>query len=115
MGKTPGWRIWLVALLCSIGLSAAAQQRALPGQYFCVAAATCPCQSDTALQLTGHGTWSWGAFAGSYTVSENTARFDGNGGTATWGPASVGPGTLTFTAGPAAITCWLPDKTEARP
>ena len=75
------------------------QNRELAGQYVCASIGAGPCDTSTPVQLTDNGNWRWGRYAGAYTVGGGSVTFDGVGGLATWGPAALGPGTLTFVSG----------------
>ena len=67
----------------------------LAGSYFCYPT----CDSHTPIVLTENGNWRWGGYrAGTFKVTNGTVVFDGIGGPATWGPAALGPDSLTFTS-----------------
>jgi hypothetical protein len=115
MISTPALRTLVCAAALGLAvLPARAQTSEVAGQYFCVAGGNCPCQADTDLQLDANGVWRWGGFAGTYRASRDKVEFAGGGGAATWGPATVGTGTLTFNTGGASVVCWQPSKAGPR-
>ena len=109
-----------IALLAATLLAVATPSRAQPavtvaGEYFCVTGGTCPCQSDGLLKLAGDGRWYWGAHTGRWQADAARVSFEGLGGAAALGPASVGTGTLTFHSGGNQVVCWQPRPGVARP
>ena len=66
------------------------------GQYMCRSMGSRQCNTSTPLRLAEGGAWGWGRYNGDFEVAGEVARFRGVGGAATWGPATVGPDTLTF-------------------
>jgi len=106
------------AVICTVvpGLplvAARAQEGALVGEYLCLSPGSCPCQVDTRLQLAANGRWQWGEHAGTYRAAGGRVDFDGAGGAATWGPATIGPGALTFNTGKVTVVCWQPSNAGA--
>jgi hypothetical protein len=97
--RTRDLRIPRVVFLLGIGWAAAVgQKRDLAGQYICVSTGSGPCATGTELQLTENGNWRWGRYSGTFTSARGYITFDGIGGLAAWGPAAIGPATLTFTS-----------------
>jgi hypothetical protein len=101
-----------IALLSGPVSAVYAQDGALAGEYFCVSGGTCPCDGDNKLKLSVNGNWRLGAHTGSYRASGQSVSFEGAGGAAAWGPATVSRGTLTFNTGNAPVVCFQPGKTE---
>ena len=89
----------MVFLLSIVCMAAVGQNRNLAGEYVCVSIGSHPCATGTELQLTENGNWRWGRYSGRYTAASKSITFDGIGGLATWGPAAIGPDTLTFMSG----------------
>jgi hypothetical protein len=103
-----------VVLLLGITCTAAVtQNRSLAGEYVCVSMGSRPCDSSTELQLMENGNWRWGRYAGTYTVARASVTFDGIGGLATWGPAAIGPGTLSFISGDQEVVWRKPSSGNA--
>src|SRR5260370_20419174 len=96
----------MVLLLVITYAAAVAQNRSLAGEYVCVLMGSRPCDSGTQLQLTDNGNWRWGRYAGTYTAAGASVTFDGIGGLARWGPAAIGPGTLSFISGNQEVVVW---------
>ncbi len=109
-------RTLAIALLLANSAHASAQPSApVAGEYVCVTGGTCPCQSDGHLTLAGDGRWYWGSHTGRWQADATRASFDGLGGAAALGPATIGAGTLTFNSGGHQVVCWQPRPGVARP
>jgi hypothetical protein len=91
-----------VMLLTKVGVQGqpGAGSGSLAGGYYCYPI----CESYTPVVLSENANWHWGGFSGgTFKVTNGTIVFDGFMGPATWGPAVLGPGSLTFTSeGPSA-------------
>ncbi len=68
---------------------------AVAGNYVCKSMRGGPCDTQTELRLQSNGTWGWGGSSGQYRVRSGRVEFL-NGMLASWGPAAIGHGTLTF-------------------
>lgn len=77
----------------------AAAETVVIGSYLCKSMGSQPCSTRTELRLADGGFWGWGRYNGEFEVASGRVRFKGIGGAATWGPAVIGPNTLTFTSG----------------
>ena len=69
-----------------------AQNQEVAGEYLCPSSA-----SKAPVRLSANGNWGWDIYAGDYQIANGAVTFNGVGGPATWGPAVIGRGTLTFT------------------
>jgi hypothetical protein len=69
------------------------------GEYVCRSMGSRPCNTQTSLRLGENGVWGWAKYSGEYRVVNGRVTFSGVGGAATWGPAVIGPGTLSFASG----------------
>lgn len=67
------------------------------GEYWCETYDDDPCVTDGAIVLTARGKWQFGRYNGGYTIEDGTVVWDGLGGPAAWGDASIVPGGLAFT------------------
>lgn len=103
----------VVLLLGFVWTAAAGQNSNFAGQYVCVSTGSHPCDTGTELQLTENGNWRWGRYSGAYTVASGSITFDGIGGLATWGPAAIGPDTLTFVSGSQKVVWRKPSSGNA--
>ena len=106
-------RVALCAFMVNFSVSAApAQDNAVAGEYLCVSGGTCPCDGDNKLKMALNGSWRIGPHSGTYRANGQTLEFDGAGGAATWGPATISKGTLTFNTGTAPVVCFQPGRGE---
>ena len=71
---------------------------AVAGEYACRSMGSHPCDTQTTISLRDDGTWGWRYLSGEYQVAGGRVTFKGTG-LGAWGPAVIGPGTLTFTSG----------------
>lgn len=68
------------------------------GEYLCRSVGSRPCDTQTTISLHDDGTWGWRFFSGQYQVAGGRVTFKGEG-VGAWGPAVIGPDTLTFGSG----------------
>jgi len=90
---------YLGCTLLFVAGAALADNRSVAGEYVCASIGSRPCDTSTEVQLGANGNWRWGRYNGTYTISGGTMSFDGVGGPATWGNASIAPDSLTFLSG----------------
>lgn len=113
MNPMPAVRTGLCALVLHYSIGTVhAQDPAIAGEYMCVSGGTCPCDGDNKLKLALNGSWRLGPHGGTYRANDQKLEFDGAGGAATWGPATISKGTLTFNTGTAPVVCFQPGKSE---
>ncbi len=93
-------RAALVCVLLLPVMECNAAKQSVVGEYACHSMGGRPCDTQTSLRLLGNGYWGWGRYSGTYRVSGGTIEFvSGDGGPVTWGPATIGNGTVTFNSG----------------
>ncbi len=90
---------------------ASSNTAALAGDYLCRSMGSGPCDTQTTISLHDDGTWGWRFFSGKYEIQGNRVTFRGPG-LGSWGPAVVGPNSLTFMNG-ASKVIW--EKPSAAP
>ncbi len=83
------------------------------GEYVCRSMGSRPCDTQTTIALHADGTWGWRYFSGRYQVAGGQVTFEGVG-LGSWGPAAIGPDTLTFTSGSEKVIYQKPAVTPAR-
>jgi hypothetical protein len=98
------WMWLFVILLLPVSWLQAQQGRraatgaSVSGEYVCRSMGSRPCDTQTAISLHDDGKWGWRYFSGQYQVAEGRVTFRGVG-LGSWGPAVIGPDTLTFMSG----------------
>jgi hypothetical protein len=84
------------------------------GNYACRSIGSRPCDTSVTLQLLSNGYWGWGKYSGQYAINGATVEFvSGSGGPVRWGPATIGPNTLTFTSGSQLVVWQKPGSAAA--
>ncbi len=79
------------------GGSAVLAANDVTGNYVCASMGGKPCDTQTQLRLLANGYWGFGKYSGQYQVNGGNVEFvNGSGGPVTWGPAKIGPNSLTF-------------------
>jgi hypothetical protein len=66
------------------------------GEYVCLSMGSRPCDTQKKILLRDNGTWRWSWWSGQYQVAGGQVTFEGTVGLGSWGPAVIGPDTLTF-------------------
>lgn len=88
-----------VAIVGGYGVSRAGNDSVV-GEYICRAMGSKPCDTHIALRLQSNGYWGWAKYSGQYEVRNGSVEFvNGSGGPVSWGPATIGPNTLSFQSG----------------
>lgn len=101
----------VVALLPAVfGAPQTANKTAVTGEYVCRSMGSGPCDTQTTISLRDDGSWGWRFFSGEYRVAGGQVIFKGVG-LAAWGPAEIGPGTITFTSGGQPVVFQKPSLT----
>lgn len=83
----------------------------IAGDYLCRSMGSGACDTQTTISLHEDGTWGWRYFSGEYRVSGGRVTFTGVG-LGSWGPAAIGPGTLTFASGGKSVV-WAKARANA--
>lgn len=104
---------YLAGTMLLLSAAAWADNRSVAGVYACVSMGSRPCDTSTELQLSPNGNWRWGRYNGTFTISGDTMTFDGVGGLATWGPASIRPDALAFGSGGSRVVWHKPSSSAA--
>lgn len=91
-------------LLAAPAAKGLGQGISVAGEYGCVLMGNGPCYTHIPMRLQSNGYWGWAKYSGQYQVANGAVEFiSGSGGPVAWGPAVLGPGTLTFTSGGKAV------------